>query len=88
MKKILTIVFVLFFLTESFSQLKKIESKALDVISTGPQLDYVLKHAILCSNSALKFSQKIIRLRTTGENICNVSRFWRFWKRWSHFDST
>jgi hypothetical protein len=59
MKKILTIVFVLFFLTESFSQLKKIESKALDVISTGPQLDYVLKHAILCSNSALNFHKKL-----------------------------
>ena len=59
MKKILTILFVLLCLTESFSQLKKIESKDFDVISTGPQLDYVLKHAIMCSHSALNFHKKL-----------------------------
>ena len=59
MKKILTLLFIIFYFTNSFSQLKKIETKDFDIISTGPQLDYVLTHSIMCSHRALDFHKKL-----------------------------
>lgn len=56
MKKLLFLsLFYFLFLNEAFPQLNKIETKDFNIVSTNPQFDYVLNHAIRCSHNALDF---------------------------------
>lgn len=56
MKKLLFLsLFYFLFLNEGFPQLNKIETKDFNIVSTNPQFDYVLNHAIRCSHNALDF---------------------------------
>lgn len=60
MKKLLFLsLFTLLFFNKSFSQFNKIETNDFNIISTGPQFDYILNHAIRCSHSALTFHNKL-----------------------------
>jgi hypothetical protein len=56
MKKLLFLsLFYFLFLNETFAQLNKIETNDFNIVSTNPQFDYVLNHAIRCSHNALDF---------------------------------
>jgi len=52
MKKLLFLLSLLFF-NKTFPQFNKIETNDFDIVSTSPQFDYVLNHAIRCSHNAL-----------------------------------
>ena len=54
-KLILILLFNFLFLNETFAQLNKIETDDFEIVSTNPQFDYVLNHAIRCSHNALQF---------------------------------
>ena len=60
MKKLLFLsLFYLLFLNETFPQLNKIETNDFNIVSTNPQFDYVLNHAIRCSHNALTFHKNL-----------------------------
>ncbi|NNK39840.1 MAG: hypothetical protein HKP45_04195, partial [Winogradskyella sp.] len=55
----LVLLLSLFTLNQTFAQFSKIETDDFNIVSTGPQFDYVLKHAIRCSHNALSFHKKL-----------------------------
>ena len=60
MKKLIFLSLLNFlFLNNAFSQSKKIETIDFNIVSTSPQFDYVLNHAIRCSHNALTFHKKL-----------------------------
>jgi len=60
MKKLIVLALLnLLFLNNAFSQSKKIETIDFNIVSTSPQFDYVLNHAIRCSHNALTFHKKL-----------------------------
>ena len=60
MKKLLFLsLFYFLFLNETFPQLNKIETNDFNIVSTNPQFDYVLNHAIRCSHNALTFHKNL-----------------------------
>ncbi|NND24454.1 MAG: hypothetical protein HKO00_00380 [Flavobacteriaceae bacterium] len=60
MKKRIILAFLnLLFLNTVCSQFNKIETNDFNVVSTSPQFDYVLNHAIRCSHNALTFHKRL-----------------------------
>lgn len=58
MKKLIFLSLLNFlFLNEIFPQFNKIETNDFNIVSTSPQFDYVLNHAIRCSHNALEFHE-------------------------------
>ncbi|NNK29190.1 MAG: hypothetical protein HKP06_13220, partial [Flavobacteriaceae bacterium] len=49
----------LLWLNKTYSQFNQIETNEFNVVSTSPQFDYVLNHAIRCSHNALSFHKKL-----------------------------
>lgn len=60
MKKLIFLSFLnLFFLNKVFPQFNKIETNDFNIVSTNPQFDYILNHAIRCSHNALTFHENL-----------------------------
>ena len=75
MKKILTSLFVLFCIIESYSQLNKIVTNDFEIVSTNIQLDYVLPHAIRCSHNALNFHKNLFDYQPTEKTFIMFQDF-------------
>jgi len=60
MKKLIFLSLLnLLFFNKTFSQFNKIETEDFNIVSTSPQFDYVLNHAIRCSHNALIFHKNL-----------------------------
>ena len=60
MKKLLFFYLLnLLFLNKAFAQFSKIETNDFNIVSTNPQFDFVLNHAIRCSHNALTFHKNL-----------------------------
>ena len=58
-KHVIIFLISLLLLNKTFSQFNQIETNEFNIVSSSPQFDYVLNHAIRCSHNALSFHEKL-----------------------------